>query len=207
MWSELHDRIVLSARSQNATVDLFSSRSSDAESLVTLLSELNGRVFRALRLGDFERSLVRDLVHVRMRLIQGKVDPDAIRPPVEPEMQKYGLVLTDELDAFVDDQPSLKHSTTIAYDGRAAIIRIRLHKTPVSGERIRVQKFESTAARNLNSIRDRVRKQHSQWIYFERELRLYEGRDTYILKPMERLHWTESQASLDAGTIIAETLS
>ena len=142
-----------------------------------------------------------------MGLIQGKVDLGATRPPVESEMQKYGLVLTDELDAFVDDQPSLKHSTMVAYDGRAAIVRIRLHKFSFSGERVRVQKFGSTVARDFASIRDQVQKKHSQWIYFERELRLYQGRDTYILKPMERLHWTESQAGLDAGIIIAETLS
>ena len=117
------------------------------------------------------------------------------------------MVLTDELDAFVDDQPSLRHSTLIAHDGRSAIIRVQLHKSSFSGERVRVQKMDTNAARNLRSIREQVQKKHSQWIYFERELRLYEGRNTCLLKPMERLHWTESQACLDAGTIIAETLT
>jgi hypothetical protein len=206
-WAELHSRVVQAARHQGNAGSLFDKRLLGAESLVSLLDEINERVFRALDVSDFERALVRDLVHVRMSLIQGKVDPIATRAPAESEMRKYGLVLTDELDAFVDDQPSLKHSTMIAYDERAAIVRVRLHKSPFSGERIRIHKSEATAAHDLGSIRDRVRKKHSQWVYFERELRLYEGRDTYVLKPMERLHWTESQATLDAGTIIAETLS
>jgi hypothetical protein len=206
-WADLHGRIVEAARHQDDSDDLFGRQSPKGESFVSLRDEVNRRVFNALGLRDFERVLVSDLVHVRMSLIQGKVDPIATRAPTEREMRKYGLTLTDELDSFVDDQPALKHSTTIAYDGRAAIIRIRLHKSAFTGDRIQVQKFESGAAGNFGSIRDRVRKQHSQWVYFERELRLYEGRDTYILKPMERLHWTESQATLDAGTVIAETLA
>ena len=46
-----------------------------------------------------------------------------------------------------------------------------------------------------------------QWLYFERNLRVYEGRKTYLFKPMQRFHWTESQALTDASEIIAETLS
>jgi hypothetical protein len=206
-WADLHGRIVQAARLENEAGNLFGPRSGKQESLGSLLDELNKRVYRALRFRDFERALVRDLVHVRMTLIKGKVDPIAIRPPVDAEIQKYGIVLTDELDAFIDDQPSLKHSTLIAHDGRTAIIHVQLHKSSVSGERVRVLKVDSAAALDLMSIRELVRKKHSQWIYFERELRLYEGRNTYIVKPLERHHWTESQAYLDAGTIISETLT
>ena len=41
----------------------------------------------------------------------------------------------------------------------------------------------------------------------EREVRLYEGKTTYLLKPFERLHWTTTEAQLDAGTVISETLT
>jgi hypothetical protein len=122
-------------------------------------------------------------------------------------MGKYATLLTDELDAFVDDQPSLKHSTTILYNGRSGIVCTRLHESSPPPERVRFLRADSDAAQEFASIRARVRRKHSQWIYFDRELRLFEGRDTYVFKPMERLHWTESQAILDAGTIIAETLT
>ena len=36
---------------------------------------------------------------------------------------------------------------------------------------------------------------------------LYEGRTTYLFKPLEKLHWSVTQAQLDAGVIIAETLT
>ena len=43
-------------------------------------------------------------------------------------------------------------------------------------------------------------------MYFERNLRMYEETRTYLFKPMQRLHWTESQALADASGIIADTL-
>jgi hypothetical protein len=61
-------------------------------------------------------------------------------------------------------------------------------------------------ARELQTIQSLLRERRSQWIYFNRNLRIYEGTTTYIAKPMQRLHWLESQAMLDANEIIAETL-
>ncbi len=207
-WAQLHARIVDAARRQEANGTLFLEEGREsAGPLGPLLEELNDRVFRALGLRDFERALVRDLVHLRMDLIQGKVSDRARARPSNREMRKYAKVLTDELDAFVDDQPSLKHSTTVCHDGGSAIVAIRLHRSKGPKQRVRVERADSAVAKETASIRARVRRRHSQWIYFERNLRLYEGRNTYVFKPLERLHWTESQAMLDAGTIIAETLS
>ncbi len=63
------------------------------------------------------------------------------------------------------------------------------------------------AARSLKTIRDRLRKRHSQWVYFDRALKVYDRGVLYQFKPMQRLHWTRRQAVLDADDIIAETLS
>jgi hypothetical protein len=61
-------------------------------------------------------------------------------------------------------------------------------------------------ARELQTMQLFLRERRSQWIYFNRNLRIYEGTTTYIAKPMQRLHWLESQAMIDANEIIAETL-
>jgi hypothetical protein len=116
-------------------------------------------------------------------------------------------MLTDELDAFVEDQPALKHSTTVLHNGKSGIVRIKLHRSSPPRERVRVEKADSAVAKEFASVRSRVREEHSQWFYFDRNLRLFEGSNTYLFKPLERLHWTESQAILDAGAVIAETLS
>ena len=49
-------------------------------------------------------------------------------------------------------------------------------------------------------------KQHSQWLYFARDLRVYADNTVYMLKPLEQIQWTSRQAILDAGEVIAETL-
>jgi hypothetical protein len=45
----------------------------------------------------------------------------------------------------------------------------------------------------LEKTHQRLRKERAQWVYFDRNLRLYEGTRAFILKPMQRFYWTESQ--------------
>jgi hypothetical protein len=56
-------------------------------------------------------------------------------------------------------------------------------------------------------IRERLKQRHSQWMYFNRNLRIYDYDTIYCFKPMQALHWTQRQAILDAGEVIAETLA
>lgn len=58
----------------------------------------------------------------------------------------------------------------------------------------------------LVETRGHLLRRHSQWLYFERGLKIYENGTMYVLKPLEMIHWTRRQAILDAGEIVAETL-
>jgi hypothetical protein len=53
------------------------------------------------------------------------------------------------------------------------------------------------------TIRHRLLKRHSQWVYFERSLRIYKPDATYLFKPMQYFHRLRSQAIIDAGEVIA----
>lgn len=169
--------------------------------------EVNELTFELLGVAEHERCLVSDLVDIRMQLVKGKVSADAIRPPTLDELQRYARMLRDELDAFVDDQPKLKHEITVAQNGRSAIVAIRLDTNASRKKQPKIVNADESTAKKLQKIRGEVRKKHSQWFYFNRNLRLYKGNTTYVFKPLSRLHWTESQAMTDASTIIAETLS
>ena len=68
-----------------------------------------------------------------------------------------------------------------------------------------VDRYEETTAA-LTRTRKHLLRQHSQWLYFERCLKVYQAGAMYVLKPLEAIHWTRRQAILDAGEIIAETL-
>lgn len=208
-WSNLHSRLIRAERKKtDGKPILFVNERSTSDKLGDLLMKLNSRVYDLLQLTNDERHLVSDLVRIRMQMVKGKVAPEIVRSASEEELRGYGEVLLGELDAFIDDQPEYSHFVTIVQNGKSAIVGVTLES---GGSRrqngVVIEKDESALPNDFAEIQRRVHDSNSQWIYFRRNLRLYEGRNTYIFKPIERLHWTKSQALLDAGSIIAETLS
>ncbi len=215
VWSELHSAVVEAWRTEQSQREdrdrpLFAPKTKAAGSptLKQLEREMNDHVYQLLGLRDRERWLVEDLVHVRMDLIQGKVSEQATRPPTTAELQAYAEVFQGELDSFVASDPELHHEIVVVHDSQSAMIQIHMTRDPRSGnDRTHVCTADGATAREFTAIRGKLRKQHSQWVYFDRNLRIYSGRKTYLFKPMQMLQWTRSQALLDAGEIIAETLT
>lgn len=209
-WEGMHSQIVRAARALPGGQGLLfdADEETTPKALQESLDELNSAVFELLHLTDEERFVVSDLVRVRMQMIKGKVTAEIARNATRDELLEYGAVLLSELDAFIDDQPKYWHSVVILEDGQSAIIGVTLHsdRNRSRGKRVSVV-AEDSMRMGLGEVRKRVHKKNSQWLYFRRNLRLYEGQNTYVFKPLERLHWTKSQALLDAGSIIAETLT
>ena len=207
-WSDLHSRIIEAARhSSDGQRKLLDEEPESPDNLSYVLEELNGAVFDLLQLNYDERVLVTDLVHLRMQLVKGKVTSGTVRDASKDELCQYGKMLQTELDAFVDDQPEMRHAVSIVQNGKSGIVSVTLNENAQRYKLLRVETANSALAKELGDIYKRIDNDNSQWIYFRRNLRLYEGRTTYIVKPLQRLHWTESQALLDAGSIIAETLT
>jgi len=59
----------------------------------------------------------------------------------------------------------------------------------------------------MEATRQKLLEEIGQWVYFNRDLRVHDGTKTFILKPLQRFHWTESQAMVDASEIIAESVA
>jgi hypothetical protein len=59
----------------------------------------------------------------------------------------------------------------------------------------------------MQEIRARIRVEKGQWLYFDRNLRIYEGHSIYLLKPLQRIHWLRSQALLDADLILHDLVN
>jgi len=171
-----------------------------------LVDELNDRVFRLLGLRKTERWLVEDFVDVNMELNKGKLSPEVIRLPRSDEQQAYLSALRDCLDSFLSADRGLRHKIEVLIDGQSALLSVSLMQSQTSIEP-NVIPADDPASRSLKTIRDRLRKRHSQWVYFDRALKVYDRGVLYQFKPMQRLHWTRRQAVLDADDIIAETLS
>ncbi len=112
------------------------------------------------------------------------------------ELQTYAEWLQRELDANADSET--RHSVTVLHDAHSGFIAIE----PADGRaNVLVLAADSAAARTLAVTRERLREERAQWVYFDRALRLHRGEETYMFKPIHRMHWTRTRAMLDAADI------
>jgi hypothetical protein len=164
-------------------------------------------VYDSLRLDARERVLVHDLVHVKLELHDGKIGAPAVRKPEEAELHTYATLLKSELDGFVGDALPKRHQVDVVYDDVSGMVCVDLVRDEQSAQQVTVSRASKEIAAQLGETRQHLRKERAQWVYFDRNLRIYEGTRTCVLKPMQRFHWTESQAMVDARHIIAEILA
>jgi len=180
-----------------------------ADDLLRLTFELNDRVYRLLELRETERMFVEDFIHVKRFANKGKLVEEAAGIPGVNELEQYARVLKAELDGFFENDRDLRHRVTVQYDeqSRTAMVEVELLRNHRGPLRIKVEQTDAGTSADFERARRQMRAQRSQWLYFERNLRLYEGTRVFLLKPLQRIHWLRSQAVLDSDTLIAEILT
>jgi hypothetical protein len=221
-WSQLHQRLMWASENVRAEGHDFKSRSrrhnqalslfekeKQSESLPKLMNELNNRVYDLLRLDDSERALIDDLVHIRMHLLQGKLGNLAVSHPRRDDLANYASILKSQLDEFLQHQRLLHHQIVVLHDDGSGMVQIELTKNSAPTESVLILRADAQTAKEFEKTRRRLRAKHSQWLYFDRNLRipLEKENRTYLFKPLQRLHWTRSQALVDADEIIADILT
>lgn len=195
-WEALHDRLArtnprLLPDSKQADAALDESPVDDKQD--AMLEELNCRVSDTLGLDEAERALVHDLVHVRLALNDGKIGRPAMQHAAPNELRTYAQWLKRELDSSADSDNC--YSVTVLHDALSGFIVIQ----PANGRaNVRVLAANSVAARTLTDARAHLCQERAQWVYFDRALRLHYGEETYLFKPIHRMHWTRTRAILDA---------
>jgi hypothetical protein len=192
-WESLHSRIA-----GDPTKDDFDQTS--------FVDELNELTFDSLKLNSRARAAIEDLVRVRLGLIEGKIDQSAVRKPSKDELEIYRQTLGDDLDQFISGSSSLRHSVDILIGADSGLVAIELVRGTKARSAGNIWTASSPEAQQLTETRRRLMEQRAQWLYFNRNLRIYEGLRTYILKPLQRFHWTRTQAIQDAAEIIADCL-
>lgn len=212
-WVSLHDRLLavsqLAASSGNEATLFGEGVATDAgqsgKGTDKLFDELNAMVYDALGIKTRERALVEDLVGIRLELDDGKVGHLATEPPKAAQMKRYAKRLKAELDAFIGEELPKRHDIDVIHDEFTGMIQVTLVKVNETND-VEVFSADDETAAELAKTRRRLRRTHAQWVYFDRNLQLFEGRRSFLFKPMQRFHWTESQAMFDAAEIISQTL-
>jgi hypothetical protein len=167
---------------------------------------LNALAFASLKLSSRGQAAVHDLVHVRFGLTRGKTSDSAVGSPTSDDQNLYARTLRDELDAFVGQSSATRHQVDVLSGGGSGLIAIELVKNGATKRPVSVWEASEPAARQLAQTRSSLMERRAQWLYFNRNLRVYDGPRTYILKPLQHLHWTRTQAIQDATEIIADSI-
>jgi methylase of polypeptide subunit release factors len=212
-WSRLHGDLVRSQPGKRGDSRRHTSASDRQRLLLPpeddggphLLSELNRMVADSLNLTLDERTLIHDLVNIRLALNDGKTGASAVGRPETAELEAYARRLKTELDAFIGRELPKCHWVDVIHDDLSGMVQIDLKDIAESRD-VRIVKADDPTSADLECTRARLRTKRSQWVYFDRNLRIYEGTRTFVFKPMQRFQWTESQAMIDAREVIAETL-
>ncbi|MGO8902992.1 MAG: class I SAM-dependent DNA methyltransferase [Isosphaeraceae bacterium] len=219
-WLELYDALVEAwptdrKKRFDPTLSLFDDGDQDlskeseigdteADALYVRLNEL---VYECVGIDKNERYLIDDLVDVKMQLIDGKVSKDALRGPTKSEIEAYAAVLQGELDDFLGEVNGLRHLCTVVHDQVSGMVQIELVEATSTKLKPTVFPANALTAQEFAKAREELRREYGQWLYFDRNLRVYRGNRTFVLKPFQRLHWLCSQALIDADEIIAETIA
>jgi hypothetical protein len=175
------------------------------ERIDRLEAEANEAVAKLLGLTDEERVLVRDFVHVRRHLADGLVPPEAVGKPDQKELEAYARRLKRTLDGYIEQSEPRRHDVTVVVHCSTGMVRIELVPRARAGSRAIVA--TDAVAKTFTEVERRLAAGHSQWLYFDRNLFLFDGPRTLIRKPLQQLWWTESQALADADQLVAEALA
>ena len=207
-WVRLYDEIAAaSAKLMGNNAGLVFVNPQKKSDLEPLVSTMNHEVYTLLGIDKSERYLVDDFLKIRMNLNEGKIADNAIKPATQSEIKSYATILKRELDDFLDNEIRDQHCITAFYSNTLVILKIEHPENPPAGS-VRVIKLEDKAVRNeLLVLEQKLLRQQGQWIYFKRNLKIFNGRTTYFVKPRHRLSWLKSHALIDADEFIAEKLT
>ena len=171
-----------------------------------LIRRLNERVYACLGLRDWERWVVEDFVAVNMEMRQGAITDRIMERPTPEDLQTYFESLCLCLDRFIGTRHGIYHQIHAIVGGSSgffSVCAIKSQKAIIPKLRVALQIEDA----DLKKTESRLRRKHSQWLYFDRNLRVYDQGTIYVFKPMQMLHWSRRQAVLDSEEIIGEILT
>lgn len=203
-WADLHDRLAQTkprTLGQKNQPEAALDEEVVADGQEAMLEELNNLVSAALGLDDIERSLVEDLVHVRLALNDGKLGQEAMASASVPELRTYAEWLRREMESQTDEENPIRYAVSVLYDDHSGFVAIESTKNAAAAAKVRVIRVGREEGEELAKARMALRKEAGQWVYFDRSLRIFRPKKTYLFKPIHRLHWTRSRAILDAADL------
>jgi type I restriction-modification system DNA methylase subunit len=168
---------------------------------------LDDAVFELYGLDDIERILVHDFLNFTLALRMKGAASGALERPSSTELETYGTQLINTIQPFFR---TLNQSTVVAdiFETRHAPLQvIRFSIVPVPG---RTPGTQVVSGKPFEDVLEEIAAQLPAHItgtfHMRRHLRIYNGKDFYIIKPAQRRYWSRSAALNDADTILEEQM-
>ena len=97
--------------------------------------------------------------------------------PDPKELEEYAAVLQAELDGFFEDKPQFRHRVEVLYDktSRTGVVNVELLKNQRGTMPVKVRPADGPASADFQRAREQARQKRGQWLYFQRNLRIYRG--------------------------------
>ncbi|MHB1310184.1 MAG: hypothetical protein ACYC23_24210, partial [Limisphaerales bacterium] len=180
------------------------------ESLVAEIGpQLDRLVLEFYGVDDWEAALISDTVRIWIPSATPRRNdnPLALQSSTAMERQTYGRQLLECLNTWTKGG---------AFSVTARIVRCQpaglgiVHLTRVTARRGSPGAPETESPNELDRIIDRVRKvlEHGSLnLRYRRNLKVFDGEDLYILKPLSKRYWCRTTALNDADEIAAAILS
>jgi len=205
-WAKCHDELV---KKSFGGMTKRSSLKSDETSAAwaPLIEEANEKVATLLGLDGNERCLVDDFVKIRMKLNDGAIPGEALEKASESEITAYSKILKRELDDFLDGDVRDQHQVTARFSSSMVLLSIEHPEKSSPNPVVALEASDFQLREELRRLEKNLTVSQGQWIYFRKNLKLFDGRTTYFVKSRQRLGWLQSQALVDADEFIAEKLT
>jgi hypothetical protein len=207
-WANLYDEIITaSVKLMKKNAGFLFENPEGVSDLRPLVDRINVEVYKLLGIDKSERYLIDDFLNIRMDLNEGKIAYNAVKAATPSEIKSYANILKRELDDFLDNEIRDQHCISAFYSDSLVILKIEHPENPPAGS-VQVIKLEDkTVGKVFSELEQNLFRQQGQWIYFNRNLKIFNGRTTYFVKPRHCLCWLKSQALTDADEFIAEKLT
>ena len=231
-WAKLHDDLVeidtvvrlekekdakQAKKDKEATLfdektksEVISVRKDSQPILDKLLAQMNDMVYKLMGINKKQRWLIEDMLNVKMKLNNGKIADEAIKTATKREIEDFAKIFQGELDLFLDHSGKKKvHKLKVMYTDKSVVMIVdHLQRSKQSNPEVVDVSDSAALQEEMEKLKNKLlESSRSQWIYYTRCLRIYEGRKTYIFKPRERLYWLKSQALAEADDFIEEKLA
>lgn len=199
------EQIMQLANFQRSLVDL--ERIGAIVDISAIQLELDQMIMDVLAIPEQLMQQARDFIEIRYSLNEGKVaSTNAIRHPAKAELQAYGELLSRELDTFTQRR-GIRHKVSLYQSGEFVLCSIEFVRAT---EPIEVQVCLGGGKILPGFWKDvwrMAQERFSQWVYVQRELKIYEHSRIFLLKPARLIDWSRTQALNDSASLIADILT